>query len=176
LIRAFDRATIIKVQTQHGGEVMNVRRCACLALATFLAVATVSPFSTAAPDVAKVAPIDLVRGSWRADISDLQALVLQLDKDLVELKLENDGKLVTLQKGKLSFPTEHPDRHFDWIELKAGANSVPDNQCLYRVSGDTLLVIGGGGKARPTRFYTGPGGEPRTLVFTRILPDDKPGK
>jgi hypothetical protein len=150
---------------------MNVRRCACSVLLSLVAVAAVSTIGTAAPDAAKVGPVDLVRGSWRADISDAQALILQLDKDLVELKLESDGKLATLQTGKLSFPKEHPERRFDWTELKAGANPVPDNLCLYRVSGDTLLVIGGGGKARPTRFYTGAGGEPRTLVFTRIQPE-----
>ena len=40
----------------------------------------------------------------------------------------------------------------------------------------TILVIGGGPNQRPTRFYSGSGGDPKTLVFQRITPEKEKAK
>lgn len=113
---------------------------------------------------------DRLAGAWRAELSDTQALVLHFQGATVEMQSEAEGKTSPIWKGKFVIPEEQSDRHMDWTELQAGGRALPDNQCLYRLSGETLLIIGGGPKNRPTRFYTGPGPEPRTLIFTRIKP------
>ena len=106
-------------------------------------------------------------GSWRADITDGQAVLLEVRGTAVEMKVEANGVATSLWVGKLSFPKENADRHVDWVEIKAGDRTMPDNKCLYRLSGDSLLVIGGGPIDRPTKFLSGPGAGARTLVFTR---------
>jgi hypothetical protein len=113
-------------------------------------------------------PMEALSGTWKADISDAHALVLTVGKEKVEMGLESGGAVTPLWAGMITFPDGEAARHFDWVGLKQGGTALPDNKCLYRLAGDTLLVIGGGPKARPTRFLTGPGDGPRTLVFTRV--------
>ena len=78
--------------------------------------------------------------------------------------------------GKLSISKDEPKQHMDWVELRAGNTKLPDNKCLFQLCGDVLLVIGGGPNQRPTRFYSGSGGDPKTLVFLRIMPDKEKAK
>ena len=65
-------------------------------------------------------PGEALAGSWRADITDYQAVLLEVRGTTVEMKVEANGALASLWVGKLSFPKEHADRHFDWVEIKAG--------------------------------------------------------
>jgi hypothetical protein len=142
-------------------------RCCCPA-AIFMALIAI--FCSELPVAAqqkKPSPEAAIAGTWRAEVSDAHSLLLDIRGSSVELKLVADGAVTSLWAGKLSFPKEHSDRHFDWVEIKAGDRALPDNKCLYRLAGDTLLVIGGGSAERPTRFVSGPGAEPRTLIFTR---------
>ena len=115
-------------------------------------------------------PAESLRGTWRAEIADSQALLLEFQGEAVVMTVEAQGKFNPVWSGKFTVPAEDPDNHMDWIELKAGGRSIPDNKCLYRLIGDTLLVIGGGPGSRPTHFYSGPGSEPKTLVFARVQP------
>jgi hypothetical protein len=102
-------------------------------------------------------PGEALVGSWRADIADGQAVLLEVRGATVEMKVESNGAATSVWAGKLSFPKENADRHFDWVEIKAGDRALPDNKCLYKLSGDTLLVIGGGPSERPTKLLSGPG-------------------
>lgn len=104
-------------------------------------------------------------GTWRAELSDGRAMVLAFRGDAVSMAADAAGAVTPLWAGTARFPA---DGHVDWVGLTAGGRPVPDNKCLYRVAGDTLLVIGGGPADRPTRFLTGPGPGPTTLVFTRV--------
>src|SRR3954471_1808275 len=65
-------------------------------------------------------PGDALAGSWRADLSDGQAVLLEVSGDGVEMKTEAKGVATLVWAGKLSFPNENADRHFDWVEIKAG--------------------------------------------------------
>lgn len=122
------------------------------------------------PQEKKPSAAEALSGTWRADISDQYGLLLTIRNEAIEMSLDRNGAVTRLWSGRLVIPTEHSDRHMDWTGMRAGTDNraLEDNKCLYRLSGDTLLVIGGGVKERPTRFYSGPGEEPRTLVFTRI--------
>ena len=113
-------------------------------------------------------PGEALIGSWRADLSDNQAVLLEVRGTTVEMKVEKNATTTSVWVGKLSFPKENADRHFDWVEIKAGDRTLPDNKCLYKLSGEALLVIGGGPSERPTKFLSGPGDGARTLVFTRV--------
>lgn len=63
---------------------------------------------------------------------------------------------------------DRPKEFMDWTELRSETTKFPDNQCLYRLRGDTLVIIGGGPDQRPARFFSGPGAEPKALMFTRV--------
>ena len=73
-----------------------------------------------------------------------------------------------LWAGRLVISAEQPDKHLDWIERKSKSGALPNNQCLYRCIGDTLLLIGDGPDSRPTQFLSGAGKSPKTIVFTRV--------
>lgn len=145
-----------------------------LALFPVLLLAAIPQKSGA--DAAKSNPADILIGTWRADISDTQSVLLQLGKHTIDWKLEAGGQVTTLMSGHYSLPKDKPESHMDWTDMKAGERDSPDNLCLYRLAGDTLLLIGGGPQNRPTKFYTGPGGEPRTLIFSRVPPEKQPAK
>jgi hypothetical protein len=123
---------------------------------------------TAAAQVKEPTAEEALMGDWKAEVSDTHSLVLRMGKGSVEMGLDDGGAMKPLWSGKLVFPADHPERHFDWVGMSAGNVRLPDNKCLYKLAGDTLLVIGGGAGERPTRFLSGPGAEPRTLIFTRV--------
>ena len=109
-------------------------------------------------------------GTWRADVSESQLLILSIEKSKLELTAVSDGKKQPSWIGKMSITKDLPNQNMDWVELHCGGMKLPDNRCLFRLRGDTLLVIGGGPNQRPTRFDSGPGSDPKTLVFFRIDP------
>ena len=123
---------------------------------------------SAAPDPRATA--ERLRGSWRAEISDSQALLLEFQGESVGMKVEAAGSATHVWTGKFVIPAEDADCHMDWVQLKGGGRAIPDNRCLFRLAGDTLLVIGGGPATRPTHFFSGPGSEPKALIFTRVGP------
>ncbi len=133
---------------------------------TLVGMAAMLALALGAAARAEPAPGAALEGAWRADISESHALVLVLGTASVEMRLDGGGAVTTLWSGRMTFPEGEAGRHFDWVGLKAGGAPMPDNKCLYRLSGDTLLLIGGGPDARPTRLLSGPGA--RTLVFTRV--------
>lgn len=138
---------------------------ACLAILCGLST---WPMNAAEP--APKPPNAALNGLWRAEISDSHAFLLRIEGAAIDMRVEAGPLQTTLWNGTLVVSEEHPDQHMDWTNLKSGTRVVADNRCLFRLAGDTLLVIGGGPKDRPKRFYTGPGSEPRTLVFSRVLP------
>lgn len=107
-------------------------------------------------------------GTWRADISGSQSVVLVISGSNIEMHANAGEKRLPIWSGKMTISKENPDSHMDWTELVSGQNKLPDNRCLFRFRGDTLLVIGGGPDRRPTRFFSGPGAEPKALLFIRI--------
>ncbi len=123
---------------------------------------------SAAPDPQATA--ERLRGSWRAEISDSQTLLLEFEGESVGMKIEAAGSATPVWTGKFVIAAEHADCHMDWVQLKAGERAIPDNRCLFRLAGDTLLVIGGGPTTRPAHFFSGPGSEPKALIFTRESP------
>ncbi|MFO0876540.1 MAG: hypothetical protein U0840_04135 [Gemmataceae bacterium] len=127
----------------------------------FLAIAVAACLTLSA----SAQPRESLAGEWRADLSDTHSLVMRLGRDSVEVAIAEGGVVRPLWAGKMTFPEGEADRHFDWVGL---SNAMPDNKCLYRLAGDTLLVIGGGPDRRPTRFISGPGNGSRTLIFTRV--------
>ena len=130
-----------------------------------LLVACCLQAESAAPDPRATA--ERLRGSWRAEISESQALLLKFERESVAMTVEAAGSATTVWMGKFVIPAEHADCHMDWVQLKRGGRAIPDNQCLFRLAGDTLLVIGGGPTKRPTHFFSGPGSEPKALIFMR---------
>lgn len=118
--------------------------------------------------VKEAPPAERLSGSWRAELAESQALLLLIRVDEVEMKVDSGGVETSLWTAKLVIPKEHSEKHMDWVDVTQGGRALPDNKLLYRLTGNTLLVIGGGPKERPARFYSGPGGEPKTLVFTRV--------
>ena len=112
-------------------------------------------------------------GKWRADVSGSQMIVLTISGTKIEMSAVSGGKKLPSQTGKLNISKDSPNQHMDWVELESGNTKLPDNKCLFRLRGDVLLVIGGGPNHRPTRFYSGPGSDPRTLVFVRIDPKEE---
>lgn len=152
----------------------TVNSLVLVALFPVLLLAAIPPKGST--DAPKATATDMLIGTWRADISDTQSILLHLGKGTLDWKIEAGGQVTTLMAGKYSLPKDKPESHMDWTDMKAGERESPDNLCLYRLTGDTLLLIGGGPQNRPTKFYTGPGGEPRTLVFSRVLPEKQPSK
>lgn len=107
-------------------------------------------------------------GTWEAHLSIQVSVHLEIKRDRIALfKIENNRKLLQWS-GKLVASDANPMEHFDWKQRNSTNGPLPDNQCLYRLTGDTLLLIGGGPNRRPTRFLSGHGAEPKTLVFTRV--------
>lgn len=113
-------------------------------------------------------------GEWHADLAEGQSLVLQLQEKKVEMALRRGEDTAPLWSGELQFAAERSDQFMDWVRISAGDRRLPDNKCLYRLRGDTLLVVGGG-EVRPSRFYSGPGAEPKVLVFTRVTVEARRG-
>ncbi len=118
----------------------------------------------------KVEPLEALRGKWRAEISATQSVLLEFLGDSIEMKIETAGSAPLVMTANVVVPKEHSDQHLDWIQVKSGERPLPDNKCLYKLSGDTLLLIGGGPKERPAQFYSGPGGEPKAFILTRVEP------
>ena len=112
-----------------------------------------------------------LEGSWRADVSISQTIILSIQVTRIEMSAVAGEKHLPKWVGKLNISKDEPKQHMDWVELRAGNTKLPDNKCLFQLCGDVLLVIGGGPNQRPTRFLSGPGGDPKTLVFLRITPD-----
>ena len=97
-------------------------------------------------------------------------IILSIRDSKIEMSAVSGGKELPSWTGKLNISKDSPNQHMDWVELESGNTKLPDNKCLFRLRGDVLLVIGGGPNQRPTRFYSGAGSDPRTLVFLRIDP------
>jgi len=125
----------------------------------------------AAPEQA--APIQKLEGLWQADTKEGEAILLRIMASRIEMLLDRQGEQTSLWIGKVQLTPDKPERHMNWTELKAGDRKLPDNRCLYRCRDDVLLVIGGGPDQRPTRFFTGGGGDPQTIVFTRVPEPEK---
>ena len=132
-----------------------------------IALALACPINALADD-RKLAASETLEGTWRADVADSQSIILSIKGSAIEMSAVTGEKRVPIWTGKLSISKDEPNQHMDWIELKAGNTKVPDNKCLFRLRGDVLLVVGGGPNQRPTRFYSGPGAEPKTLLFIRM--------
>ena len=107
-------------------------------------------------------------GTWRADVSDSQLIILSIKGSRIEMSAVAGEKQLPRWIGKLNISKDEPNQYMDWVELRSGDTKLPDNKCLFQLRGDVLLVIGGGPNQRPTRFFSGPGGDPKTLVFLRI--------
>ena len=151
-----------------------------LRLVPFISIALVLSCSNFAFADNREPPTDSVlNGKWRADVSGSQMIVLTISGTKIEMSALSEGKKLPSWTGK--FIISSPNQHMDWVELESGNTKLPDNKCLFRLSGDVLLVIGGGPNQRPTRFYSGPGTDPKTLVFLRVnknneeaVPSDAP--
>ena len=111
-------------------------------------------------------------GSWEAHLSAKQSIVMKIVGERIMLFAVANGQEQPRWTAKLVISTTEPTRHMDWQRRTSINGPLPDNQCLYRLAGDTLLLIGGGPDRRPDRFFSGQGKEPKTLVFTRIPNQD----
>lgn len=110
-------------------------------------------------------------GTWRADVSNSQTIIVSIKNSRIEMSAVSEEKRLPIWVGKLNISKDEPNHHMDWVELRVGNTKLPDNKCLYQLRGDVLLVIGGGPNQRPTRFLSGPGSDPKTLVFLRMTPE-----
>ena len=107
-------------------------------------------------------------GTWRCNIVAAETIEMTIDADKIELAVVANGKKSVAWAGKLVLSETVPESHFDWRQRISANGPLDDNQCLYRLLGNTLLVIGGGPSERPTQFLSGNGDSPKTLIFTRI--------
>lgn len=112
-------------------------------------------------------------GTWRADVSQSQSINLSIKDSRIEMTAFAGEKQLPRWVGKLSISQDEPDQHMDWVELRSGNTKLPDNKCLFQLHGDVLLVIGGGPNQRPTRFFSGAGDDPKTLIFIRVTAKKK---
>lgn len=110
---------------------------------------------------------ETINGVWRADLSETQTLLLKIQDSAVEMIAVVGENQIPIWSGKLILSKENPKEHMDWVDLHSRTAKLPDNKCLYRLRNDTLLIMGGGPLLRPRRFFSGPGGEPKALLFTR---------
>ncbi|MEM6690242.1 MAG: hypothetical protein AAF664_12485 [Planctomycetota bacterium] len=135
---------------------------------TFLALAMI----TAVPDSQQQRDpetcLELLEGSWLADLAPNQSVLMKIDGDEAKLFSILNEKRMPQWTCKLHLSKTLPENHMDWRQRRSSRGPLSDNQCLYRLEGNTLLLIGGGPNERPTKFLSGKGGEPRTIVFTRI--------
>jgi hypothetical protein len=156
-----------KEHPMHG--VMRVLRCTSIVL-----VLTIQTFALA--DDRKRTDDDTLNGTWRADVTETQSILLSIKDSRIEMSAVAGENRVPIWVGKLIISEDEPRQHMDWVNLKSGDSRAPDNKCLFRLRGDVLLVIGGGPDQRPTHFYSGPGAEPKTLLFIRIDPENEEAK
>ena len=143
-----------------------------LRLLPFISIALVLSCSNFAFADNREPPTDSVLdGKWRADVSGSQMIVLTISGTKIEMSALSEGKKLPSWTGKLIISL--PNQHMDWVELRSENTKLPDNKCLFRLRDDVLLVIGGGPNQRPTKFFSGSGGDPKTLVFIRTAPKKK---
>lgn len=109
-------------------------------------------------------------GTWQADVSETQLIILSIKGSDIEMSAVNGEMRLPVWVGKLRVAEDEPNHHMDWFELRSENTKLPDNKCLFRLRDDVLLVIGGGPDKRPTKFLSGSGGDPKTLVFIRTTP------
>lgn len=109
-------------------------------------------------------------GTWQVDVSETQAIQLSIRGADIAMTAVVGEERLPIWVGKLRRSNDELHQHMDWIELRSGDARLPDNKCLFRLRGDVLLVIGGGPDKRPTKFLSGPGSDPKTLVFIRKSP------
>jgi len=107
-------------------------------------------------------------GKWEADLTPNQTIVMEIKGDTVKLFRIVNGNHSLAWTAKLLVSKAIPENHFDWKKRTSVNGPLPDNQCLYRLVGDTLLLIGGGPDRRPSKFLSGHGDEPKTIIFTRM--------
>lgn len=124
--------------------------------------------SKAAPPDKKLAPIDALRGTWRAKNSATQTVEIVFTEEEMEMTIDRGRAASLTTLATISFPKEHPEEQMDWTDVMAGNRKLPDSKCLYQITGDQLLLISGGRRDRPTDFYSGSGSEPKTLILTRV--------
>lgn len=110
----------------------------------------------------------LLEGSWEAHMTASVSILMEIDGDQIKLFTVRDGQKSHSWNGKLAVSKSDPERHLDWKDRVSINGNLPDNQCLYRLLGDTLLIIGGGPDSRPDQFLSGHGNEPKTMIFTRV--------
>ena len=139
-------------------------------------------FTTILASVIAVAPIgqqdlspkqcqERLAGTWEAHLTPQLSIHMVIEGDNIALySVDNNGKSLAWS-GKVLVEESAPMRHLDWKQRTSTNGPLPDNQCLYRIAGETLLLIGGGPDQRPTKFLSGHGNEPKTLVFTRVPTD-----
>ena len=111
-------------------------------------------------------------GRWVCHLEPELTWILSIDGTDVSLAIEADQKRAEAWAGRLKFSSSDPDKHFDWTDRRSVAGIWPDEKCLYRCTGDTLLIIRSKDD-RPTRFLSGEGFAPKTLVFTRLETDTR---
>ena len=116
---------------------------------------------------------DTLDGTWQADVSESQLIILSIKGSNIEMSAVAGEKRLPVWVGKLNISKDQPNQHMDWVELRSENTKLPDNKCLFRLRDDVLLVIGGGPNQRPTKFFSGSGGDPKTLVFIRTAPKKK---
>ncbi|MEM9368508.1 MAG: hypothetical protein AAGD07_21140 [Planctomycetota bacterium] len=109
-----------------------------------------------------------LEGRWEAHLAARLSIIMEIEGNAIQLFTIRDKQHSLAWKGKLAVSETIPSDHLDWTDRVSAKGRLPDNQCLYRLVGDTLLLIGGGPDHRPERFLSGQGNEPKTIVFTRI--------
>ena len=113
---------------------------------------------------------EALNGTWQADVSDTQTIILRIKDSHMEMSARTGDTLLPAWTGKMRLSEHEPTNQMDWVELRSGATRLPDNKCLFRLRDDVLLIIGGGPDKRPTKFLSGSGSDPKTLVFIRSSP------
>lgn len=110
----------------------------------------------------------LLAGVWHCNVVDAETIEMTISENRLKLAVIVDGRKKEAWTGTMVVSDKEPERHLDWKNRLSVNGAIPDNQCLYRLVGNTLLLIGGGPNDRPMRFLSGEGTSPKTLIFTRV--------
>ena len=113
---------------------------------------------------------EALNGTWQADVSDTQTIILRIKDSHIEMSARTGDTQLPAWTGTMRLSEHEPNNQMDCVELRSGATRLPDNKCLFRLRDDVLLIIGGGPDKRPTKFLSGSGCDPKTLVFIRSSP------
>ena len=108
-----------------------------------------------------------LNGQWACYLAPDITWILSIDGTKISLTIETEQRTMDAWTGRLAFSPTEPEKHFDWKDRRSIAGVWPDEKCLYRCTGDTLLIIRSA-DARPTQFFSGEGFAPKTLIFIRL--------